>query len=212
MPVNPTISEEHQQDADLVNNEPALNPSVGATRLSGTDSDRGVDAPEGSTAGSQFVERDFFNPHDGLKGRPGGVYLDVQERVRAEEQRAFSEDREPDLDNPPAVAGTTLVTEGMRVDNSLYSNPGSDPVAPVKEVEPVSTTPVDVGIATGEVDTAKLRQHLDEVEARNESVANPDATTAEQGAPPANPDTVSNPAEVMQSNVQTTSSGDSYSV
>jgi hypothetical protein len=52
---------------------------------------------------------DFYNPHDTLK-REEGVYLDYQERVHAEEQRAVREDRKPDFDNMPASTGTPLVT------------------------------------------------------------------------------------------------------
>jgi hypothetical protein len=70
----------------------------------------------------------------------------------------------------------------MRVDNT-FANPASDPVNPVKEVNPIATLPVDVGIATPTVDTSVLEQHLAEAQARNESVKNPEgATTAEQGA------------------------------
>jgi hypothetical protein len=82
--VDPTIKEEHRQDEDVVNNEPALSPAAGTNRLSGTDADREVDAPEGSAEGSVHVERDFYNPFDGTRGRAGGVYLDVVERVEAE--------------------------------------------------------------------------------------------------------------------------------
>lgn len=180
MPVDPTISEDHRQDEDLVNNEPALNPFAASTRLSGGDADREVDAPEGSPDGSLHVERDFYNPFDGTRGRAGGVYLDMVERHQAEELRAMSEGREPDLKNPPAATGTPLVINAMRVDNT-FANPGSDPVNPVKEVHPVSTLPVDVGIATGTTDTQVLEQQLAEAQARNESVENPDGTTAETG-------------------------------
>jgi hypothetical protein len=188
MTVDPTISEEHRPDEALVNENPALNPTVGTTRVSGLNADREVDAPDGAAEGSKFVEQDFYNPHDGTKGRPGGIYLDVQERQRAEEIRAKSEGREPNYDNPPAVAGTTLVTDAMRVDNSLYSNPGSDPVAPVKEVEPVLTAPIDVGVAATETDTSVLEQQLDEANARNDAVNGnePTGDTAEEGATPEN--------------------------
>jgi hypothetical protein len=194
MTADPTISEEHRPDEALVNENPALNPTVGATRVSGINADREVDAPDDAPDGSKFVEQDFYNPFDGTKGRPGGIYLDVQERERAELSRAKSEGREPDLDNPPAVAGTPLVVDAMRVDNSLFSNPGSDPVAPVKEVDPVSTAPVDVGIATQTTNTDALQQQLNEAEARNAAVDGNAPTTTEEptvesGVTPENPDT-----------------------
>jgi len=84
------------------------------------------------------VETDFYTPFDGTKGRAGGVYLDMQERADAEELRAKQEGRKPDLKNPPAVAGTPLVTENHLIDNS-FSNPSSQAVAPVEKVDPVST-------------------------------------------------------------------------
>jgi hypothetical protein len=40
----------------------------------------------------------------------GSVYLDVQQRERAEVLRAKVEDREPDLEDPPATCGTPLMT------------------------------------------------------------------------------------------------------
>lgn len=181
MPVNPTISEEHQQDEDLVNNEPAMS-GVRSEVLSGTDSDRGVDAPDDAPDGANYVERDFYNPFDGTRGRAGGVYLDMVERNQAEAYRAQSEGREPDFDNPPAVAGTPLVVDAMRVDNT-FANPASDPINPVKEVDPVSTAAVDVGIATQTTDTTVLQQQLDEANARNASVENTTPTTEAPAEP-----------------------------
>lgn len=55
----------------------------------------------------------LFNPNNGLTGRDGGPYLDETELVDAERRRAVVEDREPDLDNPPAIAGVPLVTAGQ---------------------------------------------------------------------------------------------------
>jgi hypothetical protein len=188
MTADPTISEEHRPDEALLNENPALNPAVGATRVSGVNADREVDAPDISAAdGSKFVEQDFYNPFDGTRGRPGGIYLDVVERERAETQRAFSEDREPDYANPPAVAGTPLVTDAQRVDNT-FSNPASSVVNPVEQVDPVSTAAIDVGVATGTTNTDVLQQQLNEAEARNAAVdGNAPTTTddtAESGATP----------------------------
>jgi hypothetical protein len=69
-------------------------------------------------------ETNLFNPHDNLTGRDGGPYLDLVERERAEVLRAKVEDREPDFDNAPAVAGTPLVT-GPQL--AAMANPASNP-------------------------------------------------------------------------------------
>lgn len=67
---------------------------------------------------------DLYNPHSGLTGRDGGPYLDEEERRLAEVRRAAIEGREPDLDTPPASAGTPLVTAGELV---AMANPASVP-------------------------------------------------------------------------------------
>lgn len=69
-------------------------------------------------------ETRLYNPHDNLTGRDGGPYLDIVERERAETLRAKVEDREPDYENPPAVAGTPLVT-GPQL--AFMANPSSNP-------------------------------------------------------------------------------------
>lgn len=69
-------------------------------------------------------ETNLFNPHDNLTGRDGGPYLDLVERERAETLRAKVEDREPDYENAPAVAGTPLVT-GPQL--AAMANPASNP-------------------------------------------------------------------------------------
>lgn len=100
--------------------------------------------------GSDLQDVKFYNPFDGTKGRLGGVYLDVVERVTAEEQRAKSEKRKPNLSNAPAVAGTPLVTEAQRFNNDFANS--TTTVAPVKEVDPVSTLKVDYGTAKNETE------------------------------------------------------------
>jgi hypothetical protein len=65
---------------------------------------------------------ELYNPHDSLTGRDGGPYLDQVEAVEAERRRALVEDREPDLDNPPATAGIPLVTGGQLIAMSTSSN------------------------------------------------------------------------------------------
>ena len=112
-----------------------------------------------SVPADETKDRGFFNPHDGVKGRDGGPYLDFVEREAAEKVRAQKEDREPETGgNVPAVAGTPLVTVGQLVDNSTFSNP-SRAAAPGLETavsdenfededylaDPVSVLPVSVG-------------------------------------------------------------------
>lgn len=52
---------------------------------------------------------DLYNANDGILKRTGGPYLDQLEAEAAEVTRARKEDRDPDLDNPPAYSGTPLV-------------------------------------------------------------------------------------------------------
>lgn len=64
----------------------------------------------------------LYNANDGLTGRDGGPYLDVEEDRRAEVVRARIEKREPDLDNPPASAGTVLITARQALENAGVNN------------------------------------------------------------------------------------------
>lgn len=66
----------------------------------------------------------LYNPHNGLTGRDGGPYLDEEERRLAEVRRAAIEGRKPDEKNPPASAGTPLVT-GPEL--TRMANPASNP-------------------------------------------------------------------------------------
>lgn len=75
-------------------------------------------------AGKAKDKVSLFNPHDGLTGRDGGPYLDQEERRLAEIVRAAKEDREPDLENASATAGTPLVTAATLV---RMANPSSNP-------------------------------------------------------------------------------------
>jgi hypothetical protein len=57
----------------------------------------------------EFVqEYSIAQEADPQRAKPGGegIYLDREERKRAEIYRAEREGREPDLDNPPPIAGT----------------------------------------------------------------------------------------------------------
>lgn len=72
------------------------------------------------------VEKDFVFVHEADPNRqlPGGVYLDQVQREEAEIARAKAEGREPDLDNPPAAAGTPLVSreQFLNAGGSYYPN------------------------------------------------------------------------------------------
>lgn len=52
----------------------------------------------------------LYNANDGLTGRDGGPYLDLEQAKSSEIKRAVAEGREPNLVNPPADAGIVLVT------------------------------------------------------------------------------------------------------
>lgn len=52
----------------------------------------------------------LYDINDGLLGRQGSTYADIEERKAAETRRAQIEGREPDYENASAVAGTVLVT------------------------------------------------------------------------------------------------------
>jgi len=215
MVLDPTISEDKLR-ADAFNDEPGTNPTVAASRVSGTNSDREVDAPEGAPDGAKYVETDFYNIQDGTRGRLGGIYLDKVEQAAAEQYRAQSEGREPDFSTMPATAGTQLGTKERQVDN-VYSNPSSAIVAPVEEVEPHLTAPIDVGIATTETDVNALQQELDEAEARNAAVNGETGgespvtgDTVEAGAIPDNPDAVSSTAEETTPTVELPQQGSTY--
>lgn len=94
------------------------------------------------------VDQEFYNVHDGLKGRLKGRYLDEVEREEAEVLRAKLENREPDFENAPPTAGTPVVVKGQLIDNSVMSNPSSQGVD--SEAQPIATVPVD--LSPGDVD------------------------------------------------------------
>lgn len=78
------------------------------------------------------VDEDFVYPHeaDPRRSLPGGVYLDQVQREKAEIARAKAEGREPDLDNPPAAAGTPLVSKKqfLNAGGSYFPNAADLPV------------------------------------------------------------------------------------
>lgn len=52
----------------------------------------------------------LYNINDGLQGRDGGPYHDIQEAKRHEERSAFREGRKPDFSQPLSGAGIQAVT------------------------------------------------------------------------------------------------------
>lgn len=70
----------------------------------------------------------LYNMHDGLTPRDGGPYLDQEQAREAEKRRALVENRDPDYDNPPAIAGTPLVTARQLVSTDAVHRPSQDHV------------------------------------------------------------------------------------
>lgn len=80
---------------------------------------------------------DLYDTNEGKVPRNGGPYLDVLAREEAEKRRAKVEDREPDLDNPPATAATQLVPKDYLRENDTDKSHFSDKVEVT--VEPVGS-------------------------------------------------------------------------
>lgn len=64
----------------------------------------------------------LYNANDGLTGRDGGPYLDVELAKSAEIQRAQVEGREPDFDTMSLGPGTRLVTASQLVQTQGITN------------------------------------------------------------------------------------------
>jgi hypothetical protein len=92
---------------------------------------------------------------------PHGVYLDDVDRAKAEVVRAQQEGREPDLDNPPAVASTPVVPTVVA---QSYAQPGVQ--APVD-----FTAPVSVGVPEDQIPY--------NAEAARQNNVNPDGSAIE---------------------------------
>lgn len=117
-----------------------------------------VDTPtDEAESDVETKEVGFYNIFDGERGRTDSTYLDMQERVQAEKQRAIVEGREPELDDlgalPPG-AGTPMVTKGQLVDNAVMSNPSVLHTDPEQESDPVLTADVAVEQEAGVTDTS----------------------------------------------------------
>lgn len=89
----------------------------------------------------------FYNGQDTKEGRlPSSQgYLDELEALEAEKVRAVSEDREPDLEHPPATAGQPLVTANQLADTSqstVASNVANLDGTTDVAIEPTAILPV----------------------------------------------------------------------
>jgi hypothetical protein len=84
------------------------------------------DGPYSTEANEQDVKVELYDAAKGKSPRTGGPYLDEVEAEEAEKRRAKVENREPDLDNPPATVGTVLVPKHhlreTDTDKSHYSD------------------------------------------------------------------------------------------
>lgn len=127
-------------------------------------------------------DTEFFNVFDGTKGRPDGMYLDMQERIQAEKSRAIVEGREPgleDIGSLPGAAGTPMVPEERRVDNSSYSNPAIETLG-AREVDPVSTLGVDFGDTPADQDLSYASMVANERQVADDNLAE-DPSTLDSG-------------------------------
>ena len=89
---------------------------------------------------------ELYDANEGLVPRSGGPYLDVLQREQAEIRRAKIENREPDLENPPAVAGTVLVTKSQLFERDA-DRVGRIPEAMEPTVKPFDTYEADLSSA-----------------------------------------------------------------
>lgn len=69
---------------------------------------------------------ELYDANQGKTPRTGGPYLDEVEREQAELIRSRRENRDPDFDNPPASAGTVLVTKSQLVERDTDKSHFSD--------------------------------------------------------------------------------------
>lgn len=93
---------------------------------------------------SELVEKGFVYVHnlDPARQIPGtSKYLDFEQRIEAEKQRAIVEDREPDLVNPPSTQGTPFKT-AAEIDMELPLAANIDPDV-ILEVSQVKTADAD---------------------------------------------------------------------
>jgi len=95
---------------------------------------------------------DLYDANKGKVARTGGPYLDEIEAEKAEIRRAKVENREPDLDNPPAVVSTRLVPKSQLVERDTNLSHVSEFV----EVENEPVTTIEVVVPKTEPDPAQV--------------------------------------------------------
>jgi hypothetical protein len=105
----------------------------------------------------------------------GGPYLDDVLRVEAEKLRAIAEDREPDLENASAVAGTPLLTEYAVDPNGVRRGVVPNQVLPVVVGNPEVD---DDGNPTG--DKSYLESTVKPATTINEDTKKAEETTSAQ--------------------------------
>lgn len=76
----------------------------------------------------------LYNSNDGLTGRDGGPYLDIEEAKAAEVRRAAVEGREPDFSNMASSSGIQLNTAAQMLSTVTVNRPSGD-VSVVKDAE-----------------------------------------------------------------------------
>ena len=119
---------------------------------------------------------DLYDVNEGKVQRSGGPYRDVLEREEAEKRRAKIEDREPDLDNPPATAATQLVPKDYLRENDTDKSHFSDkvevtvdPVDSYEYTEPTTepdVTQVDWNNDSSQVAAMEAKARFEEAQAK----------------------------------------------
>jgi len=138
---------------------------------------------------------DLYLASHGKTRRTGGPYMDDIQREEAEIRRAKMEDREPDLDNPPADVATKLVPKSQLVetdtDKSHISDTlevENDPVdsyvvpAPVNEPDPTQANWDNDSSKVAALEGAQRYQEL--VEKNQNRPASETVKTEDDGVPP----------------------------
>ncbi len=159
-------------------------------------------------------DKEFYNIFDGTHGRVNSRYLDMDERLEAEKNRAFAEDREPDYSDPGKLSpgvGTPVVVVSQLPDNRYYSNPATATVEAAtgeeKDVDPVLTAEVDTDTAEVDVDLGYAAQVARERRAQDEALEGAADVSTSTPSNTAGPEFTESTVESPDSN--DTSNGDS---
>lgn len=65
----------------------------------------------------------LYNANDGLTGRTGGPYLDIEQAKQAEISRAVAEDREPNFETMASGPSIQLVTAEQLITQAGHNRP-----------------------------------------------------------------------------------------